>query len=92
MLVKNKKIDDEEEEKQSPEKYCKEIQKRFEKGEGSKFYYYIFGCLSAFKNKHYKPAKKFLEQAPFVLDDSELIFQRVLKVAELKVLKLMGDN
>ena len=48
----------------TPEEYCKEIQKQFGRIPPNEYIkkieYFIFGALSAFRNRHYKEAWNFV--------------------------------
>ena len=52
-----------EDDSKTPEQYCQEIQKQFQKIAEDKvkqFEYFIFGALSAYKNQHYHHAYSFI--------------------------------
>lgn len=52
-----------EDDSKTPEQYCQEIQKQFQKiavDKGKPFEYFIFGALSAYKNQHYHHAYSFI--------------------------------
>ena len=57
-------IKEDEDEKVSPEEYCAEIQKQFNRISTSeqikKIEYYMYGALSAYKNHHFKEAWNFV--------------------------------
>ena len=85
-----------EDDQKTPEQYCQEIQKQFQKIAEDKvkqFEYFIFGALSAYKNQHYHHAYSFISQAPFICniaeerDDIEsMVYYELMKMIEVKVL------
>lgn len=61
--------------------------------------YFIFGALSAFKNRHYQVAWNFVSLAPFICNFGEsvadletLVTLEMLKMVEMKLLTKIGRS
>lgn len=94
-------IKEDEDEKKSPEEYCAEIQKQFNRIPTSeqikKIEYYMYGALCAYRNHHFKEAWNFVSQAPFICNFGEqvpdvetLVVFEMLKMVEIKLLTKIG--